>query len=179
MKNRCGWRAAVLTAITCGLLVAVMGGPAAAKSTGSFSGSLTYSADNSGTFGGCYLATSSSAVNGRLDPSGAAVKGTLTINFASTGFSLCGPSSFQFATNGGTITGPVVSDDVNCFGGNPGPTNVCRLTLGLAATSGTGRFGGVEGQLLLSVDFTVVSGDFASGRFGTGGAGTISGTLAI
>jgi hypothetical protein len=108
------------------------------------------------------------------------VKGTLTIAFAGTGFSLCaGTNSFQFTANGGSLTGSVTGMAVNCNGGDPGPTNVCALTLWLTAANGSARFGGVTGQMRVDVEFRVVSGDFYSGTFGTGGTGTIDGTLAL
>jgi hypothetical protein len=172
-----------------GMLTSAMAGSAVAQPSVSVAGSIAYSANNQGTYGGCYHATSTSTVDARVQPGGSIgqyfrgglpLKGTLTIDFYSTGSTLCGASSFQFKSVVGALTGPVTTVDTNCYGGNPGPNNVCRLSLGLLATDGTGLFKLFHlyaGPLQVQVDFKVVSGDFTTGTFGTAGPGTIIGTL--
>jgi opacity protein-like surface antigen len=192
MQKRHAWRsAAVLAVLAVGLMATAMAGTAvAAPPPVGVTGSVAYSADNHGTYGGCYHAVSTSAVDAKVQPGGPLgqflrgglpLKGTLTIDFSSDGSQLCGaPSSFRFTSPVGAVTGPVTGVATNCNGSDPSPTNVCGLSLWLNATDGTGLFKLFHvytGPLLVQVSFKVVSGDFYSGSFGTAGPGTITGTL--
>jgi hypothetical protein len=180
----------VVAALAMGLLVSAMAGTAVAQPSVSIGGSLGYAAENHGQYGGCYHTVSTSAVDAKVQPGGPLgqifrgglpLKGTLTIDFSSTGAVPCGAaSSFRFTGPAGVLTGPVTAATTNCNLSDPSPTNLCGLSLGLQATDGTGLFKLFHlytGPLQVQISFKVVSGDFYSGNFGTAGIGTISGTL--